>query len=444
MFHRIRYIICSALITISIGQTVIAQDTLTLENCIKLALENNLEATRSNIAVRREGINLRQTRFDLLPSVSAFVGHSYSQGRYIDPATNQFIENRLTSGFQDVSGSLILFDGLASLYKIRQQAFLLRATQMEEQQTKDQLILNVVLAYIQVLTAKDMLEQSENRLEVTEEQVRRNTILHEEGGISPGDYHDIKGEYANDLNAFTDAQATYNEALVALARLLNQPFDANLQLASLDKTPATSLQKEDAQQLYQNAAAYLGTIRAADFRKQQADFGLKVARASFFPTLSLGGGFESRYSDNSSTPFLEQMQNNLGRYASLRLQIPLFNRFTNRSNVARAKLNVLDATYEAETRRNELQQTAQQVLFDLNVARDKYQNLVEQVEHYAESFRVAEVRFNAGDINSFLYLTAKNKMDNANANLVIARYQWHLRQRIVDYYNGGMVPESAN
>src|SRR5690606_26396856 len=137
--------------------------------------------------------------------------------------------------------------------------------------------------------------------------------------------------------------------------------------------------------------------------------------------------------------YYDQVQNNLGRSLAFSLSIPIFSRFQVRNNVARAKLDVLNAEQAAEKRRNELQQTTHQVLFNLDAAKERYKNLVEQVAYYTESFRIAEVRFDAGAINSVEFLIAKNKMDNANANLVIARYQWHLRQRIVDYYNGELL-----
>src|SRR5690606_8114209 len=130
---------------------------------------------------------------------------------------------------------------------------------------------------------------------------------------------------------------------------------------------------------------------------------------------------------------------NLGRSLAFSLSIPIFSRFQIRNNVARAKLNVLDAEQAAQARRNELQQVTHQVLFNLEAAQERYKNLDEQVAHYKESFRIAEVRFNAGSINSVEFLIAKSKMDNASANLVIARYQWHLRRRIVDYYNGELL-----
>ena len=445
MFHRIRYIICSALITISIGQTVIAQDTLTLENCIKLALENNLDIRQSQIRTQAAGIDYRQTKHSLLPSLGANLGHNYSQGRFINPTTNQYVEENFTSGNQSLSSSLILFDGLRMFRSITQQAYAYRAAQLEEQLINERIALDVTSVYIQALTARDVVSQIENQLEVTREQVGRNTLLHNEGAISPDIYYDLKGQYASELNSLNDAKNRFNEAMINLFGLLNLPYSQNVTVTSLQELPlATAPIAEDAEQLYQTAAEYLGIVKAADHRKMQAEFGLKTMRSSYFPTLSVGAGLSSNYSKDGRGTYYDQIQNNLGRSLSFSLSVPIFSRFQARNNVARAKLDLLNAEYIAENTRNELQQTANQVLFNLDAAKENYKNLVEQVENYTESFRVAEVQFNAGAINSVLYLTAKNKMDNANANLVIARYQWHLRQRIVDYYNGEMVFESAN
>lgn len=227
--------------------------------------------------------------------------------------------------------------------------------------------------------------------------------------------------------------------MLSLFRLLNLPYDENISLAPLQALPLPTAPVSDADALYQTAVERLGIIKAADHREKQAEFSLKAARSSYFPTLSLGAGLSSNYSKDGMGSYYDQVQNNLGRSLAFSLSIPIFSRFQIRNNVARPKLDVLDAEQAAQARRNELQQATHQVLFNLEAAQERYKNLVEQVVHYKESFRIAEVRFNAGSINSVEFLIAKSKMDNASANLVIARYQWHLRQRIVDYYNGELL-----
>jgi outer membrane protein len=72
----------------------------------------------------------------------------------------------------------------------------------------------------------------------------------------------------------------------------------------------------------------------------------------------------------------------------------------------------------------------------MNTAADRYKTLLEQVAAFNESFVAAEIRFNAGVGNSIDYLTARNNFDRANINLINARYDFVLRTKVLDYYQG--------
>ncbi|MGN6617507.1 MAG: TolC family protein, partial [Ilyomonas sp.] len=67
-------------------------------------------------------------------------------------------------------------------------------------------------------------------------------------------------------------------------------------------------------------------------------------------------------------------------------------------------------------------------------AYQRYLTLNEQVKAFGESFRAAQVRFDAGVITSVDYLTVKRNYDAANTNLIAARYDYILRTKILDYY----------
>jgi outer membrane protein len=66
----------------------------------------------------------------------------------------------------------------------------------------------------------------------------------------------------------------------------------------------------------------------------------------------------------------------------------------------------------------------------------RYTTLTEQLADFSESFREVELKFNKGAANSVDYLVAKNNMDRAKSNLIIAHYDFILRSKILDYYNG--------
>ena len=62
--------------------------------------------------------------------------------------------------------------------------------------------------------------------------------------------------------------------------------------------------------------------------------------------------------------------------------------------------------------------------------------LQEQAAAYAESFRIAGIRFENGVINAPEYLIAKNNVDRTNANIITTRYEYLLRSKVLDFYMG--------
>ena len=72
----------------------------------------------------------------------------------------------------------------------------------------------------------------------------------------------------------------------------------------------------------------------------------------------------------------------------------------------------------------------------MQAAKNRYDALLRQVDAFTSSFRVSEVRFNSGVETVVDYVIAKNNLDRANNNLIIARYDYLLRTKVLDYYRG--------
>ncbi|MCH5687572.1 TolC family protein [Niabella sp. W65] len=137
---------------------------------------------------------------------------------------------------------------------------------------------------------------------------------------------------------------------------------------------------------------------------------------------------------SSPIPYGTQLNNNLNSSLNLTLSIPVFNALQQRTRIKQAQLEVKrNATIAADTKR-QLQQDIDVATLNMRTATEKYQTLLQQVAAYKESFEAAEARFTEGVGNSIDYLTAKNNLDRANRNLVNARYDYILRQKILDFY----------
>jgi len=420
--------------------TVYSQDSLqthfTLEECIELALRNNANAQKSASNTELANLDLKQAKTALLPSFDGRLTHDISTGFTTDPITNTILRTNVTSGSQSLSTSVLLFNGLNLLRTIRQQAFAYKASQMDEQQIKDNLTLDIILAYLQVITSQDVLDQNKQQRDVTKKQLDRLALMNNDGAIAPGDFYDLKGQFSGDQVTVVTAENTLRTSIIALTQLLNIPYRESLSFEPINQLPNITSTSMSQETLYENAASFLGTLRAAKFWKESADYQLKATRSLYFPSLSFGAGLNSRYSNSGEGTYIDQIQDNLGRGLGFTLNIPILDGFRRRINVSRAKIYLRNAEIDLENTQNNLQQQTSQVLINLETAKQKYLELREQVDAYKESFRIAEVRFEAGDINSVEFLLQKNKYDQANINLVVTQYEWQLRQRIANYYNG--------
>jgi outer membrane protein len=112
------------------------------------------------------------------------------------------------------------------------------------------------------------------------------------------------------------------------------------------------------------------------------------------------------------------------------------NYFQNQNKVKLAKINLQESKYIEENTKNVLRQNVEQAYVNMTLAYNRYNVLVEQVKAYKESFRTAEIRFNAGVLTSVDFVVAKNNFDKANINLINARYDCYIYNKVLDYYMG--------
>ena len=189
--------------------------------------------------------------------------------------------------------------------------------------------------------------------------------------------------------------------------------------------------------MFQETLTALPQFKAMDYRIKEMEEGIKVAKSNYWPSLSLSGGMSSNYSKEGGAIF-NQIKNNLSKGVGLTLSIPIFNQFKNRTQVRLAEVNLNEINFTKDIMRNDLRMKTAQAVFDLDITQKNVVNLRDQELSYAESFRIATVHFEAGNSNSVIYLTAKNKLDATRSQLIIKQYEWLMQKYMNDYYSGSL------
>jgi outer membrane protein len=437
----ILFSLITVLPALAYSQTAI-DSVLTLQQCIDIAIKNNLDVKKSELLMETSHVNLNQARENLLPTINGQVDHSINSGRGIDPSTNTYVKQSFKSGNYGLSSDLTVFSGLQNLNSIKQTSLAYQAGRMDFQQAKDQVTINVITAYLVVLDNTELLNQVKNQLMVSKKQVERLEILEKEGANKlPSDLYDLKGTYGDNQLTVVNTSNTLNTSKLNLLQILNIPYKENITLQPINAEELAKQTPNSADQVYDIALNQLAYVKAATLRRQSAEKGVSVARGSLLPTISLFGGISTNYSSaaqiaGQNISYYDQFKNNYGTQVGVTLRVPILNYFQNRNKVALAKIQLQNNIYIEQTTKVQLKQNVEQAYMNMTSAYNRYNVLVEQVKAYTESFRTAEIRFNAGVLTSVDFVVAKNNLDRANLNLINARYDCFIYNKILDYYQG--------
>lgn len=446
--------------------------TLTLQQCVETAITNNLTIRQNGLLSESAEANLKQAKANRLPVLNMDIIHGINQGRSIDPFTNSYLDQQINFANYGLNASITLFNGNNITNNIKRNIYNFEASKMDLQQSKDIVTLNVILAYLDVLSIEDQLKQNYNQAALTRQQVERLEVLNKDGAITPSLLFDLKGQLANDELAIVTSQNALDGAQLALAQLMNIPFDSNLKVQAFDMKQHLALYDATTKMIYESASKNLGYIRATEYRKQGAQKALLAAKGLVYPSFYLASGFYTNYSSAANTAafvnsadvpsgdyvtvsgdkvpvfttrnnyqnqkitYFNQFKNNYNASVSIGVRIPILNALQTRTQIRQAKISLTNAEYVEETTKLQLQQDIEKANFNMQAAYKRYQKLTEQVASFEESFRAADIRFNAGVINSVEYLVVKNSLDRANINLIISRYEYLLRTKVLDYYQG--------
>ncbi|MEM9681339.1 MAG: TolC family protein, partial [Bacteroidota bacterium] len=106
-------IICSLIMVMSLeGYTQdLNQRSYSLEECISIALENNLDLRATSLRASSAKVNHQQAKANLLPTLSGNFNLGVNDGRSIDPFTNDFITQELTFSNMGLNLDMTIFDG---------------------------------------------------------------------------------------------------------------------------------------------------------------------------------------------------------------------------------------------------------------------------------------------------------------------------------------------
>ena len=472
-----------------VSSTGIAQQTdttsttnaWTLKQCIDYALANSLTVQRSTYNVETSEVDYNQSKMNLLPNLNANLSYGYNWGRSVNPVTNEFTTQEINYLSPGVSSSVTLFNGMR-IQSIRKQSsrdYLASVQDLEK--TKNDLVLNIASLFVNVIFNKEQLENAKFQLSSSQQQFERTKKQVAAGALPKSNELNLDAQVAtNELNVIT-RENTLTLSLLQLKQALQLPASTPLDVVVPEIDIEDLVLDQDRDQIYEIARGTLPEIKSAALKVESADFGVKAARGNLYPRLSLSGSINTNYSSASDRarfvpdggdPVItfpqigvvggtggapvyttepvsvpsgtivdgygrrDQLQDNVFRQVSLGLSIPIFNAFQSRAAYQRSVINRQLATISAKEIDNTLRQNVETAYNEALASSKTYNSSLRQVSAREEAFRMTKQRFDIGAVPYVEYQVAENDLFQAKSDLARAKYDFILKKKVLDFYQG--------
>jgi outer membrane protein len=450
-------------------QVFAQQGPWSLQQCIEYAQKNNLQVKQSELGVQQSELTLLQNKASILPNLNFNANNFYNFGQTIDPFTNTFATSRVRSDRYSLSAGITLFNGLQQYNSIRQSEMNNFASKLDLERTRNDLALNIALAYLQVLFNAQQINIWKNQTGITKQQLARTNTLVEAGSLAVAARYDLEAQLANEELQLVNANNSYDLALLNLALQLDLKSTQGFSVLEpvLDE-PHANMISGNPEDYFVVAGKNHPAIKGAEMRVKAAQTGLQIAKGAQLPTFTMGGSIGSGYSGAAkdvvgydpeqiqigstqlgdkvfatrlnpileSTPYGKQLNSNFNKSFGFQLSMPLFNGLSNYTGIQRAKVGVANAELNLETAKRDLRRNIAQAHNDAVAALKKFEATRKATEAAKQTYGNNEKRYNLGALSTFEFNDSKNKLTKAESDLLQARYDFFFRVKVLDFYQG--------
>jgi len=457
----------------ALTNTASSQEVWSLQRCVEYALENSIALETSKLNIMDADIGANQAWQLRLPNLTGSSGYNLSFGRRIDPSTNDFINQRFGNQTVSVSGGVLLWNGGQVNNQIKQSKINQEAAELDLKQLENDISLQVASTYLNILFARENEANARKSLELTQNQLDQIDKLIAAGSRPRNASLELIAQIAAGEQAIIAAQNNGALANLDLKQLLqlDPAMDLEIVVPAFSAPTEYEVAELDAENIYDIALENQPNIKAGDLRAKNAELGVALAKTNFYPSLSIGGSLGSNFSsvaarrgdltgvDYISAPariagenialelgqpsfdfdkikYTDQLSENFGYGVGLSLDVPIFTQGRNKVALERAKLDVRRNQVANQELKNTLRSTIERAVTDAKAAQLQHEAAQRTLEASIASYSDTQKRFDLGVSNSFELTTAINNRDRAEVDVLIAKYDFIFKTKVLDFYQG--------
>lgn len=406
-------------------------DKWSFDDCVNWAIANNIDIRQTMLSVLQANENIGQAKDAYLPYIGFSTNQSFSN--YPSPQPGQK-NNTYNSGY-NINANWTIWEGNSRKYRVEYAKLVKLQQLLYGDDVVRTLKMGILQAYLNILYSAEAVDIAQKSLEVSSAQADRAKRLMETGRTSKVDYAQIESQRAQDEYNLVQAKSSYATSKINLKNLLNLGLDYDLNIKdvvfsdSLVNTPLPSKTE-----VFETAMNWLPQFKSNELNKTLYDYNIKIAKSTYYPSISLTGGLTTGYNTGNGWGWGTQMKNFFNENIGLSLSVPIYDGNATRRAVNIAKLNALEYDLNKTQLKNDLSQTIENLYIESDNSRARYESGLTQLEATSLTVTLVDRQFELGLVNPIELLTAHNNLLNARLELLQSKYMAILSSKMIEYY----------
>ena len=405
-----------------------AQDVLTLEECLRLGIENNLFLESSRNEIRKGEHTLSENRAKLLPQINAVAGFNDNFNPPVSVTDGSAYGNpyNVTKTLQYNASARIQLQ--MPLYNQTVYTAVDIARTMNElnrlsyEKAREDLILQISKMYYLSQNTAEQIALIKENISRLNELSSITQAFYDNGMAMEVDVKRVNINLENQRVQYDNAQSMLTQQLNLLKYVIDYPADKEIALIPVDteNTTSVSLTGLDNNQY---------ELQLLQSKQKLAEQQRKMIGQGYIPSLSLTGSWMySAYTDKAKNWFHSGPSNHWYNSSGigLTLRIPIFDGLDKRAKMKKAKIEIENAKLSYE---NALKNMQTQYLNATNELMNSQRNFRKQKDNYLlaeDVYQVTTDRYREGIASMTEVLQDEMRMSEAQNNYINAHYNYQV------------------
>ncbi|MCL6534738.1 MAG: TolC family protein [Armatimonadetes bacterium] len=396
-------VLCIGLLAVA---AACAQESLSLDDALRLALQNNGLARAALAETDAADARLAAARANLYPSIdlSSSTTRTRIEGGGATADTTQ-----RQNGF---GLEWLLLDNGQREVRIRQSSRTAQATRQNTRETLRRVLFQTARAYYEVLRRKELLQVADTAVRRAETLLEVAKAQAEVGAAPQKDVLQAEADLANARVQQIQARNALRLAETDLKRLIGWEAQKPLPDLTAPDAPPTPDPALSVEQLWQRARLQRPDLRDAELRLQISRLGLDAARLNSLLRLQISVRGFREYEPNSRT------QGSISIIASY----PLFDGGLTRASLREAEASLQSAQFRLQQAERDAYAEVESALLSIREASERLEASRIAVAAAQRNFDAAQESLREGVGTIVEVLTAQLALITAETNLVQATY----------------------